>query len=386
MSTTQSRPHGAAARRARPRVLLVGGTRYRLPLEQALRTKFDALGAVVDLRIVARVAAGVIDGDTQFRLVRGDGPGRALFPLRLALAVRREARRSHPAVVVAESPHFGFLAIVALAGAPWNTRLAVEVHGDWRVASRLYGSPARKWLGPLADIAARQALRRAAVVRAVSRHLSDLVRSEAGRPADTVFPTFSDLGRFTDRPPAELPDEPTVLFVGALEPVKGVDTLLRAWPHVVDRAPEARLEIVGDGHLAELVADLEAKRPSEVSWTRVLDPTQVAARMDAATVLVLPSRSEGLPRVIIEAQARGRGVVASRVGGIPELVKDGESGLLVAPGDASALADALTRSLREPGLAARLGAEANRRFPFVAATPETFAARFRELIDRALAG
>ena len=78
----------------------------------------------------------------------------------------------------------------------------------------------------------------------------------------------------------------------------------------------------------ELVATPEQGRDVEQ-----LPPEEVAERIDAATVLVLPSRSEGLGRVVIEAFARGRGVVASRVGGIPDVARDGREALLVEPGD-----------------------------------------------------
>ena len=81
--------------------------------------------------------------------------------------------------------------------------------------------------------------------------------------------------------------------------------------------------------------------------------------MDESTCLVLPSFSEGLGRVIVESFARGRGVVASRVGGITDLVQEGENGLLVESGDADALADALVRVLGDPALAERLGVSAH---------------------------
>jgi len=79
----------------------------------------------------------------------------------------------------------------------------------------------------------------------------------------------------------------------------------------------------------------------------------VAAAMDEGSVLVLPSRSEGLGRVVIEAFARGRGVIASNVGGIPDLVREGEEGMLVDPADPGALADALVRVLGDRALAER---------------------------------
>ena len=99
-------------------------------------------------------------------------------------------------------------------------------------------------------------------------------------------------------------------------------------------------------------------------------------------MLVLPSRSEGLGRVVIEAFCRGRGVVASRVGGIPDIVVDGETGLLVPPGDAHALADALVRTLCERTLSQRLGAAARAAVEPWLATPEEYARHIRDLVEK----
>jgi len=101
-------------------------------------------------------------------------------------------------------------------------------------------------------------------------------------------------------------------------------------------------------------------------------------------VLVLPSRSEGLGRVVVEAFCRGRGVVGSRVGGIPDIVEDGVSGVLVPPGDASALADALVRVLADRTQAEELGAAAHVAVQPWLATPQTYARRIRELVDEAI--
>src|SRR5439155_10177967 len=108
----------------------------------------------------------------------------------------------------------------------------------------------------------------------------------------------------------------------------------------------------------EVVERLADELPEQTEWTPSLPTDAVAAAMDEATLLVLPSRSEGMGRVVIEALLRGRPVVGSRVGGIRDLVRDGENGLLVEPGDGGALADALVRVLAERELAERLGAVA----------------------------
>jgi glycosyltransferase involved in cell wall biosynthesis len=86
-------------------------------------------------------------------------------------------------------------------------------------------------------------------------------------------------------------------------------------------------------------------------------------------------------RVIVEAFCRGRAVVGSRVGGIPDLVHDGETGVLVEPGNENALADALVRLLGDPELAGRMGAAARVAAEPWIATPEEFATRIRDLVD-----
>jgi glycogen(starch) synthase len=116
-------------------------------------------------------------------------------------------------------------------------------------------------------------------------------------------------------------------------------------------------------------------------YVEQLAPEQISEKLDRSTVLVLPSRYEGLGRVVIEAFARGRGVVASAAGGILDLVDDGVEGLLVDPEDTAGLADALVRTLSDRNLAERLGAAAHERFPAWNQTPDQFAERLRALVD-----
>jgi starch synthase len=128
-------------------------------------------------------------------------------------------------------------------------------------------------------------------------------------------------------------------------------------------------------------AELVAAQPDRVTWSPSLTTAEVSRALDEATLLVLPSRSEGLGRVIVEAFCRGRCVVGSRVGGIPDIVVDGETGLLVPPGQPDSLAGALERALVEPQLAARLGASARDAVGAWLATPEQYAHRVRALVD-----
>jgi glycosyltransferase involved in cell wall biosynthesis len=129
------------------------------------------------------------------------------------------------------------------------------------------------------------------------------------------------------------------------------------------------------------MGSLPAPSGAGVAWTRELPAAGVAAALDEATVLVLPSRSEGMGRVLVEAFCRGRAVVGSRVGGILDLVEDGRTGLLVEPGDSAQLADALSLVLAEPELAAKLGAAARAAAEPWLATAAEFAVRVRDLVD-----
>jgi glycosyltransferase involved in cell wall biosynthesis len=349
----------------KPRVLFVGPTRYELPLLPGLERKWSAIGDVIDYRVLARGTGG--HGDGRFEL-HSDFYGRA--PLR----VRRVARDFRPQAIVAEDPRTAALVISARTEVP----VIAEVHGNWRHSTRLYGSPARRALSPLVDRLDGYGVRHAGAVRALSGYTARLVEEVRGRPPDAVFPTYSDLSAFTERPVEPLPERPAALFVGVLEPYKNVDGLAEAWRRAAPRVPGARLVVVGTGSRRDAFDGLAVERFER------LTPEQVAAQLDAATVLVLPSRHEGLGRVVIEAFARGRGVVASRAGGILDLVDEGKQGILVDPEDTEALAEALVQALSDRALAERLGAAAHDRFPEWSQTPDQFAERLRTLVDRTI--
>jgi glycosyltransferase involved in cell wall biosynthesis len=347
-----------------PRVLFVGPTRYELPLSPGLARKWSAIGEVIDYRVLARGTGS----DPSFEL-------HSDFYARVMPRVRRLGRDFRPQAILAEDLRTASLAMAARSGVP----VIAEVHGNWRHSTRLYGSPARRALSPLVDALDDYGVRHADAVRALSGYTAGLVEAARGRPPDAVFPTYSDLSTFTANPLQPLPKRPAALFVGVLEPYKNVDGLAEAWRRVSAQIPVANLVVVGEGSRREaidrLVADGLAEHHDRLS------PGSVSELLDDATVLVLPSRYEGLGRVVIEAFARGRGVVASRAGGILDLVDDGEQGSLVDPEDTEALADALVRVLTDRGLAERLGAAAHARFPEWDQSPEQFAERVRALVD-----
>jgi glycosyltransferase involved in cell wall biosynthesis len=117
-----------------------------------------------------------------------------------------------------------------------------------------------------------------------------------------------------------------------------------------------------------------------VRWEVELSSEEVARALDDAWILVLPSRSEGMGRIIVEAFCRGRGVVGTHAGSIPNLVVDGTTGLLVPVDDPQALADALVAVLSDRALAARLGTAARDAADPWLQTPEQYARRVRGLV------
>jgi glycosyltransferase involved in cell wall biosynthesis len=366
---------------ARPHLLMIGRTRYRLPLNESLRAKFDALAERFDMRVLASGVKGATQRDDVFELAGPWQPRRldgAIYFLTLPGRTRRELRSRTPDAVLVQGAHEAWLVLLGRSLSGVRPPVILDVHGDWRSSTRLYGSPARRLLNPLADRVALSALRRADAVRTISDYTTGLVRSYGVEPA-AVFPAFMDLDPFLGAV-APLPTEPRALFVGVLEHYKGIDELADAWRLAAGKVPAATLHLVGKGSRRAVVEQLVAERPDRVEWTEALPTEGVARALDAATVLLLPSRSEGMGRVLVEAFCRGRAVVASRVGGIVDLVRDGENGLLVPPQDPRALADALVRVLADAGLAERLGAGAKASADEWVASPDEYAARLEALV------
>jgi len=362
------------------RVLFVGRGRLTLPLPAWLEKKWDALGEVFELRVLN---AGTGDGDPRFHLLPDQA---AAFYARLPVETARELRAFRPDAVVAADPYVAAGVFAGRRAARSHAKVIVEVHGDPRTFTRLYGSPARKLLSPLADSVSNRALRRADATRALSRFTSSLVERARGAPATACFPTYSDLDAFASTPPRPVPEARRFVFIGALEPYKNLRGLDAAFRRVAARRPDALLSIVGSGSQLAVVQRLVADLPQQVSHHASLPPDDVATELDEARALVLPSWPEGLGRVVLEAFARGRGAVATDAGGIPDIVTDGHDGLLVPPGDVAALVNALERVLDDDALAARLGAAARETYARWHQTPADFAQAYAGLVERVLAG
>lgn len=153
---------------------------------------------------------------------------------------------------------------------------------------------------------------------------------------------------------------PTVLFLGMVREAKGAFDLLRAWPAVREAIADARLVLGGAGDL-ERAGEIAREHGYPLETPGWVVGEEKAELMRRAWVLALPSHWEAMPMAVLEAMAAGLPVVASRVGGIPGVVAEGKTGLLVEPRDVNALGEALARILRDPAGRQAMGRAARER-------------------------
>jgi glycosyltransferase involved in cell wall biosynthesis len=269
------------------------------------------------------------------------------LPSRLNDLLRREPFD----ILHAHLPHgevYGEFAMRAFPARP----LVVSRHNDDRF---------RRWL-PLRPVFApslRHANRIIAISQAVRRFLIAVEKADAGKIDVVPYGIDADAcersahsGSFRRAIGAKA--EPIVGFVGRLTRQKGVDVLLRAFAQVETRHPDARLVLAGDGPdrpaLEKLARSLGLRRAMFLGWR-----SDIADIMADVSLLAVPSRWEGFGLVALEAMALGKPVVAARVSALPEIVVQGETGLLVSPGGEDELAEALLSLLLDPARAGQMG-------------------------------
>lgn len=214
-------------------------------------------------------------------------------------------------------------------------------------------------------------LRRADLITCLNRPTLELVRRHAPAVRCVLLPNPAPIEH--DVPPIEATAE-LVVFAGEVGVRKGADVLVRAWPSVAQRRPEARCLIVGPA------SELVLPRAERLEVRGAVDPGEMRGILREARAIALPTRAEGMPMVLIEAMSLGRPFVSTSVGGIPELAAAG--GMLVPVDDDAALADSLTELLGDPDLARALG-ERGRRFCVETRSIEIVDARLRELYSAA---
>lgn len=243
---------------------------------------------------------------------------------------------------------------------------------------------------------ARLALRRSTLfhradrIIAVSRFLASELLS-AGVPESRLTQHYIGVDTARFQPLASRIDSQEIVCVGRLIELKGQNDLLRAFSMIAAEFPEARLSLIGDGpergNLERLVRELGVGR--QVSFEGVLPHSEVAARVREAAVCVSASRTaldgarEALGLASLEAAASGIPSIVTRSGGLPETVRDGLTGVVVAEASPGELADALRTMLRDRGQRERMGAAA-RAFVLESFDLRRQTARLEELYDDVL--
>jgi glycosyltransferase involved in cell wall biosynthesis len=280
-------------------------------------------------------------------------PRYALSLVKARRAVRRLAAAERATVIHVNT---SALLVGGILGHPGGARILWHVH-EIVVRPRLFG-----WLFRLVPPLTGD--RVIAVSDAVRRHLA-----AGGRFSRKVVTVHNGLPERTPAPhPGVVRNGPVVAFVGRLNRWKGHEVFVEAAAQVAARVPAARFVIAGDAPAGEEEREAALERQvAEAGLTgriqRLGFVADGASVLEAADVAVVPSTwPDPFPTVVLEAMRAGCAVIASDHGGAREMIESGVSGILVPPGDARALADAIVRLLEEPELRAAMGTAARARF------------------------
>jgi glycogen(starch) synthase len=284
------------------------------------------------------------------------------FPLRTALQARdmarvMELRRRLAGLVRAFDPQVGH---IYHSGPGVYFYLQLAASRRLPALMTLHQTYVTELLEP--DSMRGRLLRRARWVTACS----DSVLSITRRQLPEITPRSSVVLNSLSMPaatPSALPyDPPRLLCVGRLIPQKGFDLALCAWARLAGGYPGARLVIAGDGlaraDLERQAADLGLDSVEFLGW---IPPDDVPDLINTCTLVIMPSRIEPLGLVAVQAAQMARPIVATRVDGLPEVVVDGQTGLLTAPDDVHGLAEAMQYLLEHPSIATAMGQAARRR-------------------------
>jgi glycosyltransferase involved in cell wall biosynthesis len=338
------------------KVCFIGGARYSDPLDPTNAKKFRALEQLGEIFVIG------FSQDLKPRRFSEHGhfyllPKFPLPVLRYLVMFTTSPVLAHwliwrhgVHILVAQSPYEGFAAAIAKVVAGFFGQrivLIVENHGDFEVSLFLQRRVHLPGLhGLLMRITARLALHHTDLLRAISNSTQEQLQRWAPYKPIVQFPTWTNIDAFLEVGDNGARRHPEIVYAGVLTPLKGVHHLINAFAQLAPEFPSARLLIIGReenagyaNKLRHQVARLSLDR--RVAFLGEIPQAELARWIARVAVFVLPSLSEGLGRVVVEAMATGTAVIGSRVGGIPEMLQDGKTGFLVPPGDETALVERL---------------------------------------------
>lgn len=378
----------------RTAVCWISSARYSCPLDPANARKWELMAQLsrYDIRVIAfspslrplafRQQAGFYllpqPPSSLLRYLTFFAVAPALL---LALIIRHDCR-----VLVAQSPFEGAIAALVKSLSPLfgkRPKLIIENHNNFEEDLFLQRKiPFASAYRALMLGAARYAFSRGDALRVISTSTSERASHYAPGLPRVRFMTWSDTDVFRaagrSLPLAEATD---LVYAGVLIPRKGIDLLLEAFARLDH--PRAQLHLVGHPENSDYADALKKQAQdlgiaSRVQFHGAVSQRDLAAYFGSARALVLPSHSEGLGRVVVEAMLTGTPVVGSRVGGIPDLIQDGENGFLVESGNVDALTTALEKIYA--GDIERLGRQA-RDFARQYFSPQKYLDGYRRLFE-----
>ncbi len=383
-----------------PSVCFLSESTYTKPLDSTQRRKFEVLSQAVQAFVIGRSV------DRHFHIFREEAhfylfpepsfrAGRYLFRTAAQLLLTLWCLiRGGANVVIAQSPYEAFVGAVAKnIVRVWRKRVAliVENHGDFVVSPDMQQTqPLPKMYRAIMRRATRFGLKRADIFRSVSDSTRYQILPWAHGKQIFQFPTWTDIEIFIDEGKKPRPeDSQDVLFAGVVIPRKGVIHLVNSFGRVSRSYPRARLVIVGPildplygEAIARRIADADlVQRCIRIEW---VTQTRLASLMHSAGLFVLPTYSEGQPRVILEALATGVPVIASAVSGIPEVISDRQTGVLIPPGDEVELEGALRWVFDNRDLAEEIGARGQKFARRFLSTSQYFES-YQRMFDAAIA-
>jgi len=384
-------------------VLFVGGTRYSYPLSEMHKKKFWALADVSENYVFA------YSTDNRFRAF-SDGAYFYLIPSKMPRIIRYPfflfsalcviiytVIKHNVKIVICQSPYEGISCTIAklpLRILRKPISLVTELHGDWEAAPSLYLTPRLRLMSCILGILGRSissfVLRCSNVIRPVSVYLAEKLPKKLAKPTVT-FIAHTDIESFL-RPKSNSQYIPNpqyngryILYAGMLIYLKGVHVLIESMARVVQQYREQQLLIAGDGQYREELERLvcKLKLGNNIVFLGHLEQRALREYLQNCLVMVLPSFTEGVPRVVVEAMACGKPVIATAVGGVPEFIKDGENGFLVQPRDVETLAEKMIYFIQNPGIGTEMGDKGKHFISGILST-QKYVRNFERMIQMAL--
>jgi glycosyltransferase involved in cell wall biosynthesis len=344
-------------------VFISSSSRYDIPEKRAVyKKKFKALSDLGNISYIAVSESGAA------KCGKSDGAELCLSartgfkPLDLLLfqfsAIKNGLKQSkgRESIIYSQSALNDGVAACMIKGLT-GAKLIVGLHGDWETEIN-YSKPRTSLFMPLINAVAANVFKKSDAVRVISDATEERALEFVGKDKifSVKFPALFDINFFLEGEVKEF-KENSAVFVGSLIGRKGIAFLIRAVPLVKKKFPDFKVYILGKGPIKEELETLAKKLKIEnnVEFLGHRNAEDVKKYIDKSSVLVLPSLSEGLGRIALEAMARGRPVIGSATEGIKETVRDGENGYLVEPRNYNAIAEGIIRILQNKKKAQEMG-------------------------------